>query len=151
MTNLTLNPQWHAAINQVENGEFITGGPSGNANRATKQLAENLFWLKDGFDCKKSANGYCKFPNGLIMQWGVLNLDSEPADGLTQTITLPISFPNSCFTAHATRMQNTGTGEADGHINLIRMSKTEIDFSLQHYGTDWHSALRGFTWFALGH
>lgn len=47
MSNLTINPQWHDAINQVETDEFITGGADGNANLATRQLAENLFWLKD--------------------------------------------------------------------------------------------------------
>ena len=47
MSNLTINPQWHDAINQVETDEFITGGTDGNANLATRQLAENLFWLKD--------------------------------------------------------------------------------------------------------
>lgn len=47
MSNLTINPQWHDAINQVEKDEFITGGADGNANLATRQLAENLFWLKN--------------------------------------------------------------------------------------------------------
>lgn len=47
MSNLTIKPQWHDAINQVETDEFITGGADGNANLATRQLAENLFWLKN--------------------------------------------------------------------------------------------------------
>lgn len=47
MSNLTIHPQWHDTINQVEQDEYITGGPDGNANLATRQLAENLFWLKD--------------------------------------------------------------------------------------------------------
>lgn len=47
MSNLTINPKWNEAINQVETDEFIIGGADGNANLAIRQLAENLFWLKN--------------------------------------------------------------------------------------------------------
>ena len=47
MSNLVLNPKWNTSINQVENGELISGGADGNANLATKQLAENVWFLKD--------------------------------------------------------------------------------------------------------
>ena len=47
MSNLVLTPKWNTSINQVENGELISGGPDGNANLATKQLAENIWFLKD--------------------------------------------------------------------------------------------------------
>jgi hypothetical protein len=50
MSNLVLNPKWNSSINQVENGELISGGPDGNANLATKQLAENIWFLKDKVD-----------------------------------------------------------------------------------------------------
>lgn len=48
MSNLTLNPKpiWHDNINQVEVTEPILGGDGGNANLATRQLAENCLWLK---------------------------------------------------------------------------------------------------------
>lgn len=50
MSNLSLTPQWHNAINQVETTERILGGASGNANLASKQLAENIFWLKQAIE-----------------------------------------------------------------------------------------------------
>ena len=50
MSNLVLNPKWNTSINQVENGELISGGADGNANLATKQLAENIWFLKDKVD-----------------------------------------------------------------------------------------------------
>ena len=50
MSNLVLNPKWNTSINQVENGELISGGPDGNANLATKQLAENVWFLKDSIE-----------------------------------------------------------------------------------------------------
>ena len=54
MSNLTLTAQWHDTINQVETSEPITGGADGNANLATKQLAESLLWLKQQFETKKT-------------------------------------------------------------------------------------------------
>ena len=47
MSNLNIKPKWNPVINQVEMGEEISGGPNGNANIATRQLAENIFWLRD--------------------------------------------------------------------------------------------------------
>ena len=46
MSSLTINPKWNTEINQVENGEPITGGALGNANIASRQLGENVFYLK---------------------------------------------------------------------------------------------------------
>ena len=54
MSNLTLTAQWHDTINQVETSEPIIGGADGNANLATKQLAESLLWLKQQFETKKT-------------------------------------------------------------------------------------------------
>lgn len=41
-----------------------------------------------------SANGYQKFPGGLILQWG---RKQSPASGSTDSFTYPISFPNGVF------------------------------------------------------
>lgn len=46
MSNLNLTAQWHNNINQVDVTEPIVGGDGGNANLATRQLAENILWLK---------------------------------------------------------------------------------------------------------
>ena len=43
-------PIYHKKINQIEVGEFATGGPDGNINQAPKQLAENIEWLKQDTD-----------------------------------------------------------------------------------------------------
>lgn len=46
MSNLNLTAQWHDNINQVDVTEPIVGGDGGNANLATRQLAESILWLK---------------------------------------------------------------------------------------------------------
>lgn len=51
MGNLTINPQWHDTIAQIEQTDRVIGGApndqtgEGVVNRAPQQLAENLFWL----------------------------------------------------------------------------------------------------------
>jgi hypothetical protein len=52
MSNLSITPQWNDEINQVEPGELISAGPTGNANLATRQLAENIWYLKNIIDSK---------------------------------------------------------------------------------------------------
>ncbi len=63
MSNLSITPRWHDTINQVEVNEDITGGADGNANLATKQLAENVFWLKQ--QLQQSSTG--QLPIGTII------------------------------------------------------------------------------------
>lgn len=47
MTALVLRDNtWNPFIDQVEIGEEISGGEFGVANQATRQLAENVFYLK---------------------------------------------------------------------------------------------------------
>lgn len=59
MSNLTLVAgQWHDSINQVEKTEPILGGSSGNANLATKQLAENILWLREYMQAHKIGDIY---------------------------------------------------------------------------------------------
>lgn len=58
MSNLSLTAQWHDDINQVETTEKILGGASGNANLATKQLAENILWLKEFMQAYKVGDIY---------------------------------------------------------------------------------------------
>lgn len=46
MSNLPESPVWHEAINQIELDDDMTGGVDGNANLATRQLADRTQWLK---------------------------------------------------------------------------------------------------------
>ena len=53
MSNLYLTKQWHENINQVEVTEPILGGDGGNANLATRQLGENILFVKGIADDNK--------------------------------------------------------------------------------------------------
>lgn len=98
MSNLTFTPKWNDKINQVEKGEFITGGSDGNANLATRQLAENIFFLRDQINksslLANDENGYYQMPNNLILQWGVAT------EGAINQFAIP--FAQQCFSLTAT-------------------------------------------------
>lgn len=65
--------------------------------------------LKSGVSYLFAKNGYVTFPawlGGLIIQWGTLPLGD---DSITD-VTLPISFPNTFFSAHATVQHSAAQG-----------------------------------------
>lgn len=83
MGNLTITPQWHDTINQVETDEFITGGADGNANLATRQLAEGLFWLKNyvmGLPTTTTPTTPTPIPTNSTGSWGFWYSISELND-----------------------------------------------------------------------
>ncbi|WP_110687018.1 gp53-like domain-containing protein [Salinicola aestuarinus] len=54
-------------------------------------------------DQSLTATGYCKMPNGLILQWGTHDVDSYE--------TFPVSFPNNCASVVLTDLGKLNTGD----------------------------------------
>lgn len=88
-------------------------------NQFKNLVADNdLALLKDDgayiIAANLAQNGYVKFSNGLILQWGIsYNMQS-------QTITFPISFSKSCY--HVTWMaisSVTNAYQASGYVNSV--------------------------------
>lgn len=137
MSNLPIVPKWNPTINQVEKGEFITGGIDGNANLAPRQLAENIFWLKNKIDNPEDVstedNGFCKLPNGLTLQWGVAMENS--------IVQFPLAFQDKCFSLTAT---------------LKSEEKIDVPVSAQVLGQTEFKLINGrnqndqYFWFAVG-
>ena len=178
MTNLALTAQWHDAINQVETSDDIVGGANGNANLATKQLAENILWLKKQTlepTQQLEKNGYTKLAGGLILQWGAVENNDPNWEGYVDVV-FPISFPNACLNVTASRVMHYSTGTftaatptasifdaskqennasaGDGVVLVSKYSKTTLTLSLQSIFTshvEYRSMLRGATWFAIGY
>lgn len=101
----------------------------------------------------KTANGWCKLPNGLIMQWGT-DLTGI-ANYSAITINFPIAFPNSCFTVQLTA--KAVTTAANGSATLesgIKLNGTPTTTSFGVY-VNWAGSHAGATvnttWFAIGH
>lgn len=152
MSNLTIVPKWNENINQVEKDEFITGGVDGNANLAIRQLAENVFWLRHQFQQKAElgVNGSMTFPNGMVMQWGTVEIERFTESAYTLNFHTP--FPTGCLNFVAMRKtQNAGDIRSDGGILLQTLSRTQAIVSLQSFNSEYGRDARGFTWLAVGH
>lgn len=68
----------------------MLGISRGTAERLNKDSIDN-FVIND-FINNKSGNGYQELPNGLILQWGTVYLNTS-----SKTFNFPISFPNGVF------------------------------------------------------
>lgn len=70
----------------------ITGAASLTTAPTTGNHITNKTYV-DG-TVSKTENGYCRLPNGLILQWATgVGSTTE----ISQTITFPIAFPNACL------------------------------------------------------
>jgi len=92
----------------------------------------------------KTSNGYQKFPGGLIIQWGVDNVDI-PGDG-KRSYTFPIGFPTNCATVQVTIFGDQSRIGDDKHINLFTKSKTGFEVESMS-----ESVIPGITWLAVGY
>ncbi|WNK67581.1 phage tail protein [Pantoea agglomerans] len=94
------------------------------------------------FSIVKSGNGYCKFPNGLILQWGF----GSYAQQSTTTVTLPVAFPTGGFTVVA----NKGSSiPLRGEYCVGVQFRDKSSFSLSNTGPD--TTQQGVWWMAIGH
>ena len=101
----TINGNRNALIYQSnepnDNGRVIVGS-SGQTTQIASELRPEVYWdarthhiiLESDYVSDKSQNGYTKFPNGIIMQWGQTTLSTSSGGGRVE-VTYPISFPNA--------------------------------------------------------
>ena len=90
-------------------------------------------------------NGYVKFNNGLIIQWGN-NYADKTGDSATITVNFPIPFSSSCFAVSLSTRLDTHSGLADVWAELLQDKVTKTGFSYQfQYTTDSYAGMGGFS------
>lgn len=94
---------------------------------------------------RKTANGYVKLGNGMILQWG--RSANFTKAGQTQTITLPTAFNNTNY-----RVICSWFGETNVDDNPITKSFTTTTFQIHAstIGSNDGTWALGATWFAIG-
>lgn len=110
------------------NGNFNSAGDVITANG--KSLNEAV--LHSNFSQNLSGNGWCKLPNGLIMQWGISN---------GGWVNFPIAFPHQCFSVIGTP---NGGGNYENY-SIFNISNTSF-FHKGKYDSDANNA----KWIAIG-
>ena len=82
-------------------------------------------------------NGYVKFSNGLILQWGY-------KDNSTSIVTFNLSFPTTCFIA---LVETLNDGTVNSHLRLS--GATKVGFSTWDSATNQPYSVQNY-WLALG-
>lgn len=112
----------------------------------------NVNWLD--FVQNFGTNGYCKLPNGLILQWGSFN--TYPSGSYyIGTITFPIAFPNNVFTVVGISSTKLGGDfyNAGGQDILVLniFTNTNFQFRLDSNVATGLSGLHPINWMAVGY
>ena len=77
-------------------GNLPTSRIDGNLDASRINGLVELIRANTGSEGSVNPNGYAKFGNGLIIQWGITpTLNAASEDEFTQNF--PITFPNNCF------------------------------------------------------
>lgn len=79
-----------------------------------------------------SANGYAKFGNGLIIQWGEWGFPEFKTNEYIITRSFKTSFPNACFAVSLTphvrlhsELENTNYSEVDAGVLAVSWNKSQ--------------------------
>lgn len=95
-------------------------------------------------------NGYAKFGNGLILQWGINNAGDNGNEGESGWYAFPINFNSACFALFC-GLRNTDTNNPtkyDSEVQPRNWTTTKFNVYKQIYGADpWFCS---FIWFAIG-
>lgn len=147
INNASTSSKGVVKLNSSTNSTSTTEAATPSAVKQAFALADSA--LKDDAS-SLNANGYIKFNNGLIMQWGnfVSNLDEN------QVVNFPIAFPNTVFSVSGGGASKGGTGllddaDVDEHLDWSARHITKSSFSANREntvdGTDVY-----FSYFAIG-
>lgn len=106
----------------------------------TSQLNQSLneFTFPEGWDQKLDANGWVKFPNGLLLQWGCYDRNE------TGSVTVPFNkpFTEPAFTAFVTYLDAAGEAE----VGVTTLGTTNMILDVDNH----KSGLLSLRWLALG-
>jgi hypothetical protein len=81
------------------------------------------------------ASGYCRLPNGLILQWGTVTCNPDSYG----SVTFPIQFPTACFHIHSGVATELGNGNAQANGPLPYAAN-------QNSASFWNAAPQATAW-----
>ena len=120
-------------VNVDESGNgYVTAPASSIANSIVTTAA-----------IQKTANGYIKFGNGIIIQWGYVQC---PANSTTVTVTLPISFTQDNYAVAA---MHWGSNAEPTVSTVMVWEPTTSNFKLNQKSTNTNVLTR--KWIAIGY
>lgn len=119
--------------------------PTAVAGTSTTQVATTAYANPAQ---SQAANGYVKFPGGVILQWGSVSVANATGQPVDVGITFPIPFPSACVGVHPTTFRSVAVnGQATSGSNFcgnITLSGATITIDQSGGG------LSIARWFAIG-
>ena len=101
-------------------------------------------------DSLLAQNGYVKFANGLILQWGINSAGNNGSEGKSGWYAFPVNFNSACFALFC-GLRNTDTNNPtkyDSEVQPRNWTTSKFNVYKQDYGGDpWFGS---FIWFAIG-
>lgn len=132
----------------------LSGAPTANLHAATKAYVDNAAFVKKSGDTmtgdlnlpgiSKTANGYTKLPNGMILQWGV---SGNVAGDYSTSVTFPIAFPTACLNVQVAAYQ--GNAGPDTWANLVAFNATSATLGRGFNGG--YNVSLPMYWMAIGY
>jgi hypothetical protein len=107
--------------------------------------------LGGGFTQSFGDNGWCRMPNGFVIQWGRLALSR--GEGTGPNITFPIAFPNNCLAVTALDWNRNAAAQwiwIDCFVQVVSVSPTQFATFVQNPGSN-QNHWDGLFWIAVGY
>lgn len=116
-------------------------GNADTASNAAKLGGQSLAWIVDQINTAKTGivagnlapNGWVKFANGLIVQWG---MGSEQLSEATQTVIFPITFSRGCFSLITGTILSVDGIRNDSMWQVATVERERAVLFHQHFTTD---------------
>lgn len=116
-------------------------GNADTASNAAKLGGQSLAWIVDQINTAKTGivagnlapNGWVKFANGLIVQWG---MGSEQLSEATQTVIFPITFSRGCFSLITGTILSVAGIRNDSMWQVATVERERAVLFHQHFTTD---------------
>jgi phage tail fibre protein len=116
-------------------------GNADTASNAAKLGGQSLAWIVDQINTAKTGivagnlapNGWVKFANGLIVQWG---MGSEQLSEATQTVIFPITFSRGCFSLTTGTILSVAGIRNDSMWQVATVERERAVLFHQHFTTD---------------
>jgi len=132
-------------------------------NRYYKDINSKQLYFFDGKEFIKTGdisefniaeNGYIKLKNGLIIQWGTVNLGSTSNGTNIFNVKFPITFPNKPLNIQVTSRENDDLNNTSQYFYEMTVSSTRMypdSFDLRIIDTSNESSDVGINFIAIGY
>lgn len=136
-----------AEVTPVGTDSVLVGNSTNGVRRA--QLSNLKAAIGGIVEESFGENGYIKYANGLIIQWGEFAVSNQTVSKLSQEVTLPIAFTSPNYSLSV--MQKYGD-ESDSEMIFRILDEQTSKFTVTMFAAGTHPYVLGTAkWIAIGY